>query len=65
MENPPARMNHLIVSKHEGTAWTPPDETVGSGADAEDPWTAEERPDRRPPDREDPATMASGANMEL
>ena len=58
-------MNHLIVSTHEATAWTPPDGTDGSVADAEDPWTVEERPDRRPPDLVDPETTASGANMAL
>ena len=30
-------MNRLIVSKHEDTAWTLPDEAGGSGADAEGP----------------------------
>ena len=65
LENPPARVNRLIVSKHEATAWTLPDGTDGSEADAEGPWTVEERPDRRPPDLEDPETMASEANTEL
>ena len=64
LENPPARVNRLIVTKHEDTAWTLPDETGGSGADAEGLWTVEERPGRRPPDPEDPETTASEANME-
>ena len=64
LENPPARVNRLIVTKHGDTAWTLPDETGGSGADAEGPWTVEERPGRRPPDPDDPETTASEANME-
>ena len=66
-ESPSARVNRLIVTKHEDTAWTLPDETGGSGADAEGPWTVEERPGRRPPDPDDPETAASefqhGATM--
>ena len=65
MENPPARVNRIIVSKHEGTAWTLPDGTDGSEADAEGPWAVEERPDRQPPNLEDPETTASEANTEL
>ena len=57
-------MNRLIVTKHEDTAWTLPDETGGSGADAEGLWTVEERPGCRPLDPEDPETTASEANME-
>ena len=57
-------MNRLIVTKHEDTAWTLPDETGGSGADAEGHRTVEERPGRRPTDPEDPETTASEANME-
>ena len=41
LENPPARVNRLIVTKHEDTAWTLPDETGGSGADSEGLWTVE------------------------
>ena len=58
-------MNRLIVSKHEDTAWTLPDGTDGSEADAEGLWTVEERLDRRPPDLEDPETTASEDNTEL
>ena len=58
-------MNRLIVSKHEDTAWTLPDGTDGSEADAEGPCTVEERPDCLPPDLEDPETTASEANTEL
>ena len=58
-------MNRLIVSKHEDTAWTLPDDNDGSEADAEGLWTVEELPDRRPPDLEDPETTASEANTEL
>ena len=65
MENPLARVNRLIVSKHEDTAWTLLDETDGSEADAGGPWTVEELPDRRPPDLGDPETTASEANTEL
>ena len=57
-------MNRLIVSKHEDTAWTPPDGTGGSGAEA-GLWIVEERLGRRPPDPEDPETTASAANKGL
>ena len=57
-------MNRLIVTKHEDTAWTLPDEIGGSGADAEGHWTVEERPGRRQTDPEDPETTASEAKME-
>ena len=65
LENPLARVNRWIVSKHEATAWTPLDGIDGSGAGAGDLWTEEELPVRPPPEPEDPETKASEANKVL
>ena len=62
---PRARANRWIVSKHEATALTLPDDDDGSVVDEEGPWTEEEPPDRPPPSLEGPETMASEANKEL
>ena len=65
LEKPLGWANRWIVSKHEETALTPPDETDESGAVEEDPGTEEEPLDRPPPDPEAPGTMAVEANTEL
>ena len=62
LEKPRARVNRWIVSKHEATAWTPPD---GSGAGAGDLWTEEELQARPLPDPADLETTASEANKVL
>ena len=65
LEKPLAWANRWIVSKHEATALTPPDDDDENGADEEGPETEAELPDRPPPDPEDPGTKAVEANKEL
>ena len=62
MEKPRARANRWIVSKHEETALTLPEDDDGSVVDEEGPWTEEEPPDRPLPSLEGPETTASEAN---
>ena len=65
MEKPLDLANRWIVSKHEATALTLPDDDDGSAADEEGLWTEEEPPARQLLSPEGPETTASEASKEL